>query len=56
MSQHSGSYGIEELSTALIIDTLNILLKFKEDCEKIIDKLNQKDWFSGIWERSSVSN
>lgn len=41
--------GIEELSNVLIIDTLNVLLKFKEDCEKIIQKLNQKDWFSGIY-------
>ncbi|AET69621.1 MoxR-like ATPase [Desulfosporosinus orientis DSM 765] len=40
--------GIEELSADLIINTLNILLKFKDDCEKIIDKMQQKDWFSGI--------
>lgn len=40
--------GIEDLSAVLIIDTLNILLKFKEDCEKIIQKLKQKDWFGGI--------
>lgn len=40
--------GFEELSTVLILDTLNILLKFREDCEKIIQKLNQKDWYSGI--------
>lgn len=40
--------GIEELSTVLVINTLNILLKHKEDCEKLIEKMNQKDWFGGI--------
>ncbi|EHQ89343.1 AAA family ATPase [Desulfosporosinus youngiae] len=40
---------IEELSADRIRDTLNILLKFKDDCEKIMDQLNQKDWFSGIF-------
>lgn len=40
--------GAEELSPDLIVNTLNILLKFREDCEKIIEKTRQKDWFSGI--------
>lgn len=41
-------FGAEELSPDLIVSTLNILLKFREDCEKIIEKTRQKDWFSGI--------
>lgn len=40
--------GVEELSTGLIMDTLNILLKYREDCEKIGAQIRQKDWFSGI--------
>lgn len=40
--------GAEELTADLAINTVNILLKYHEDCRKIIEKINQKDWFSGI--------
>lgn len=36
------------LTEGLVADTINVLLKYREDCNKIVENLNQKDWFSGI--------
>lgn len=40
--------GAAQLSPQLALNTLNILLKYNEDCRKITEKINQKDWFGGI--------
>ncbi|MCR4436036.1 MAG: MoxR family ATPase [Eubacteriales bacterium] len=40
--------GIEELSDDVAVNTVNILLKYREDCQKIIEKVSQRDWFGGI--------
>lgn len=40
--------GVEELSCDLTTNTINILLKYNEDCQKILGKIIQKDWFDGI--------
>ncbi|QDR82536.1 AAA family ATPase [Sporomusa termitida] len=36
------------LSADLIINTVNILLKYREDCQAITEKVTQKDWLRGI--------
>ncbi len=41
--------GARELSPPLALNTLGLLLKYKEDQEKIREKINQKDWFDGIF-------
>lgn len=40
--------GIQELSAELVINTINILLKYREDCLSIIEKIQQKDWLRGL--------
>ncbi len=41
-------YRVEELSADIIEKTANTLLKYREDCSKIIEKVHQKEWFDGI--------
>lgn len=40
---------VTELSVSLALNTLSILLKYNEDYRKISEKINQKDWFDGIF-------
>ncbi|TWH49181.1 MoxR family ATPase [Sporomusa sp. KB1] len=40
--------GVQELSAGTVISTVNILLKYREDCLNIIEKMNQKDWLRGL--------
>ncbi|WP_371378583.1 AAA family ATPase [Sporomusa aerivorans] len=37
---------VPELSADIVISTVNILLKYREDCLNIIEKVKQKDWFT----------
>ncbi|HWR09360.1 MoxR family ATPase [Sporomusa sp.] len=41
--------GVQELSNDIVVNTVNILLKYREDCLKIIEKVNQKDWLRGLY-------
>ncbi|BBB91395.1 MAG TPA: MoxR family ATPase [Methylomusa anaerophila] len=41
--------GVRELSPDLLVNTVNILLKYREDCLAITEKIGQKDWLRGIF-------
>jgi len=40
--------GVEKLSYTLIAKTINILLKYREDCKTVMEKAEPKDWLNGI--------
>lgn len=43
-----GYLGVAGLSAEVILNTVNILLKYREDCQAIAEKVKQKDWLRGI--------
>lgn len=44
-----GQSGTEELTPDVAAHTLNILLKYQEDYKHVREKLNQRDWYDGIF-------
>jgi MoxR-like ATPase len=40
---------LEVLTKKVIVDTVNVLLKHRNDCALVLSRLDQKDWYSGIF-------